>query len=55
LNYVDLDGSKYWIAGTVNNSESCKPAQMFEFCIDVGPRGGYCKDNEQPLLLIRKF
>lgn len=52
---VSCGGSAYWIMGTVNNSESCKPAQMFEFCINVGPKGGYCKDNEQPLLLIRKF
>lgn len=52
---IDCGGSKFWIAGTVNNSGSCKPAQMFEFCIDVGPKGGYCKENHQPLLLIRKF
>ena len=55
-NVVNCGGSSYWIAGTVNNSVmGCKPAQMFNFCIDVGPQGGYCKENEQPLLLVRKF
>ena len=52
---IDAGGSAYWIMGTVNNSDSCPSAQMFEFCIHVGPSGGYCKDNKQPLLLIRKF